>query len=389
VLAIFLFFFPKWQERKGEVHPLTRSWDIAVPNQVIPEGLTSISSEQCGSCHQQHYAEWQLSTHALAWKDPQFQAEIRKESSPFMCINCHIPLQNQQEYIVTGLIDGDIYQPVKEKNPQYDAALQQEGINCASCHVRDGAVIGTSGAIKAPHKTIIDKEFLSEQLCISCHNANATLTPEVVCTFQTGEEWQAGAYFGKKNCISCHMEGIKRENVQGAGHNLSHHHYFPGSGIPKSDTLQTTHLNGMGIYPSTLKQAYSVSEEIEFSLKVVNEAAGHRLPTGDPERFYNITIELRDFDGEVLASKSARIGELWEWYPVAKKLSDNNLEIGEERSFTLAYTAKDAESLQLFVEVTKHRLSQEFAKYNKLSDDYPLSITIFSETYPIEVIPAI
>ena len=90
--------------------PLKNSWEMAVPHQEVPQGLTSLKARDCGLCHVQHYEEWQKSTHANAWTDKQFQAELKKESSPFMCINCHIPLQNQQEYIIKGLENGDIYQ---------------------------------------------------------------------------------------------------------------------------------------------------------------------------------------------------------------------------------------------------------------------------------------
>ena len=121
--------------------PLTKSWEKAIPQQEIPQGLTSLSAKYCATCHLKHYQEWLLSTHAHAWSDLQFQSELKKESSPFMCINCHIPLQNQQEYIIQGLIDGDIYKPVKTINYHFDKSLQSEGITCASCHVRDGAII--------------------------------------------------------------------------------------------------------------------------------------------------------------------------------------------------------------------------------------------------------
>lgn len=203
------------KESLKQITPLENSWDIAIPNQEIPEGLTSLSAKSCGTCHQEHYKEWQHSTHSHAWTDPQFQAEIAKESSPFMCINCHIPLQNQQEDIITGLIDGDIYLPVSHKNPHFDKALQQEGINCASCHVRDGAVLGPTGTTKAPHKTIKDTLHLSENLCISCHNAIAVVTPQLACTFETGDEWKKGPYFGNQNCKSCHMPDTIRSIVPG------------------------------------------------------------------------------------------------------------------------------------------------------------------------------
>ncbi len=385
IFVVLLAYLPTWQGKGPEVHPLTKSWEVAIPNQQVPAGLTSLSARACGACHQQHYAEWQVSTHAQAWHDQQFQAEIKKETSPFMCINCHTPLQNQQEYKVTGLLDGDLYRPVKEKNPAFDPSLQQEGITCASCHVRDGAVIGTTGNKNAPHKTVKDPEFLSEKLCISCHNATAILTPELVCTFETGDEWQAGPFFGEKNCISCHMAEEFRENVPGAGKALSHQHYFAGSGIPKHDTLQTKGLNGLVFYPSAVAATLPAGEELRFSLKVKNELAGHRVPTGDPERYFLITLELKNPAGKVLASQTERIGEKWQWYPEAKKLADNNLYPGEERTYVFNYLPQATGILTLNLTVTKHRLAPEFAEYNKLDDSYPLFITIYEKSWTVAV----
>ncbi len=385
VLAfVFLYQMPYWKE-ENNIQPLTKSWEKAVPHQEIPEGLTSLSSQQCGICHQKHYEEWKFSTHAHAWTDLQFQAELKKESSPFMCINCHIPLQNQQEFIVTGLVDGDIYKPVKKKNPHFDKALQLEGINCVSCHLRDNTIIGPTGTSKAPHKTRKDTIFLSEQLCISCHNANAVITPTLACTFETGDEWKAGPYFGKKNCISCHMESVEREVVAGFGKRRSRLHYFPGSGIPKHDTLETKILNGLSFHPSPLQKSYSINEEIVFNLKVKNEFAGHKVPTGDPERFFIITFEMLNENGKILSTKTERIGEQWEWYPEAKKISDNNMTPGEERIFSFSYHALKKEKLSLLVKITKNRLDKKSADYNKLKTDYPLFITVFSEQYKIEV----
>ncbi|MBK6817571.1 MAG: hypothetical protein IPG82_19465 [Saprospiraceae bacterium] len=63
--------------------PLTKSWEKAIPQQEIPQGLTSLSAKYCATCHLKHYQEWLLSTHAHAWSDLQFQSELKKESSPF------------------------------------------------------------------------------------------------------------------------------------------------------------------------------------------------------------------------------------------------------------------------------------------------------------------
>lgn len=372
-------------EMKQDIHPLTKSWEIVVPHQEIPEGLTALNAASCATCHRDHYEEWKLSTHAQAWKDLQFQAEIKKESSPFMCINCHIPLQNQQEHIVTGLIDGDIYQPVKEINPNFDEELQQEGITCASCHVRNGAIIGAIGVKNAPHKVVKDPEFLSEKLCISCHNASAELTETLVCTFETGDEWKAGPYFGKQNCISCHMETVERPLMAGLEKRVSHRHFFAGSGIPKFDTVTTKMLNGLVFDSTPPKLKQPLKDSIVYQLKVKNALAGHRVPTGDPERFFLINLQLFNEKRDTLSDVTYRIGEKWEWYPKAKKLADNNLYPNEERIFPFRYLPKEEGTLTLQTKVTKHRLDEKSAVYNKLGDNYPLFITIYEEQYKIEV----
>ncbi len=372
-------------ELQKDIQPLSKSWEFAIPHQEIPEGLTAMNAAYCATCHRDHYEEWKLSTHAHAWTDLQFQAEIKKESSPFMCINCHIPLQNQQEYIVTGLVDGDIYQPVKEENPHFDYELQQEGITCASCHVRDGAIIGSIGSDKAPHKVIKDPAFLSETLCIGCHNASAELTTTLVCTFETGDEWKAGPYFEKENCISCHMEEVERPLVAGYEPRVSHRHFFAGSGIPKFDTVVTKMLSGYAYYPQAPKDTYQLTDSIAYQLNIKNEYAGHRVPTGDPERYFLINFALINEVGDTLAAQTGRIGEKWEWYPVAKKISDNNLYPNEERPFKFRYQPTKKEKLRLDVKVTKHRLDEKSADYNKLGSNYPLFIEVYEESYPIEV----
>ncbi|AWV98853.1 multiheme c-type cytochrome [Arcticibacterium luteifluviistationis] len=377
--AVYAIFF------RDKVMPLTQSWETPIPHQEIPEGLVSLKSEDCGVCHQEHYAEWKLATHAHAWTDLQFQAELQKESSPFMCINCHIPLQNQQEEIVTGLINGDIYRPVKERNPFFDPVLQQEGINCASCHVRNNEIIGTQGTGMAPHKVKVAPELLSENLCISCHNANAVITPTLACTFETGDEWKAGPFYGEKNCKDCHMEDVERSIVPGFPVRKSHRHFFSGSGIPKFDSVKTTMLNGYNFYPDKLAKSYLNEEAFIYKLRLKNENAGHKVPTGDPERFFLIELTLSTETGKLIKTEKYRIGEEWEWYPEAKKMSDNNMLPGEERTFKIQTDINQKGTYILKAKVTKHRLNKENAEYNKLGEKYPLFVTVFEELQTFNV----
>lgn len=385
IVVAFGLGYTYFNVASNHIHPLSNNWELAIPNQKIPKGLTSLSAESCGVCHVDHYNEWKTSTHAHAWTDLQFQAELKKESSPFMCINCHIPLQNQQAFIIKGLIDGDIYQPVKIVNPHFDRKLQEEGINCAGCHVRNNMIIGLAGSKLAPHPIVVDSVFLSEKLCISCHNANAVITPTLACTFQTGDEWKEGPYYRKKNCIGCHMESIERETVKGFGIKKGHRHFFPGSGIPKLNTLTANLLNGLEFYPSILHKSYKVNDTIEFTLKLINENAGHRVPTGDPERFFLIKMHLIEENGDTLMTKVDRIGEIWEWHPIAIKLSDNNIDPLGERNYNLSYPVKNKGKLMLFIIVTKHRISEEALKYNNLGEDYPSFIQVYERAYKIMI----
>lgn len=367
------------------VSGFSNKWEVAISQQAIPAGLSSLSSQECGSCHASHFEEWQSSTHAMAWKDPQFQAEIAKESSPYMCINCHTPLQNQQPEIVTGLIDGDVYHPISHKNPLFDQELQQEGINCAACHVRDGAVVATTVSNTAPHKSVENKEYLSEQLCISCHNATAVITPELVCSFETGDEWLAGPYFTTKNCVDCHMPPTNRPLTKDSVAKPGKMHYFMGSGIAKHDTLNVERLDGLEFSFDGVLQHYHAKDSLRLSVMVTNKFAGHKVPTGDPERFILTTLSIYDMAAHKLVRQdSFRIGEEWIWYPEAMKIADNNLLPGESREYQMMIKLA-AGNYEFVLASYKYRTTRELARYNKLADTYPIQIKFFEKRVEIEV----
>ncbi len=116
----------------------------------VPEGLSSLSAEECGGCHEEIYEEWLGSMHAKAWTDPYYQVDYRFDGSQQICLNCHIPLENQQENRVVGFRDNEKFDPILQPNPDFDVELQQEGVTCAVCHVKDGKIVGPFGTEDAP-----------------------------------------------------------------------------------------------------------------------------------------------------------------------------------------------------------------------------------------------
>jgi nitrate/TMAO reductase-like tetraheme cytochrome c subunit len=370
-------------EEEVYIKPITKHWEKPIPHLAIPEGLESISAKTCGTCHQDIYNEWKTSTHAIAYQDIQFQAEMKKDNM-LTCLNCHIPLQDQQEFIVKGFINGDYKTPLKEENPQFDKALLLESITCATCHIRNGRVIGASGINTIAHKTETNRKFLSEKLCMGCHNVVDELSPVLVCTFETGDEWNNHEMnLNGKNCISCHMPETERLLLSGYEKRKGHFHGFPGSGIPKFFDVEANGLQGLEIKPDKIDSDYAIGDDLKYSLTVRNSFAGHSVPTGDPERFILITFKLLDFQEIMIKEEVHRIGEEWQWYPTAKKLSDNNLKPLEERIFNFEYSLVEKGEMTLVVEVTKHRMTEANAKYNGILGQYPLFIEIFVKQYQI------
>lgn len=378
LLILGVVFLWGCQDSQSDITPLTNFWDKAVPLQKIPKGLQSLKAVDCGQCHQAHYQEWKNSTHSRAWTDVQFQAEIKKESSPRMCINCHIPLENQQEDLVLGYHNDDVFHPVTKPNTQFDRSLQNEGITCAACHVRNNTIIGPNGNQNAPHAVVKDTKHLSEQLCINCHNAVSIIAPTLVCSFETGDEWKAGPYPQQnKNCKSCHMPELHHPLAIGGVPKTSHFHGFPGSGIPKSPSHHPEMLQGLQFEPFAEKK-YSRGDSAKFSIALTNSFAGHKIPTGDPERYILVKFITR-VNGHQTDSASFRIGEQWEWYPVAKKISDNNLKPLEKRVFDYTTFLPSSGDVVIDIEVFKYRSTAENVKYNHLPANTPIQIKAFED----------
>jgi len=353
--------------------------------QRVPRGLTSLSARECGRCHATIYREWRQSAHAQAWTDLQFQAEFHKQPGvQWMCINCHTPLRNQLDSLVVALRDADVERPVRRANPEFDAALRSEAITCAACHVRDGAVEGPFGDTMAPHAVRYNPAFRSPALCLRCHQAVQTYPGKnFICNFRSGDEWRAAPQAKRGQiCQDCHMPAVDRALVPGGPVRRTGLHGWIGSHLPKGgetapalwDSMASRLPPGVTLRADPAPRA-AAGSRAAWSVRAVNANAGHRLPTGDPERSVWLELAALGEAGDTLARAEQRIEQRYQWSPVAKKLADNRLAPGESTSVTLRYRVPIG-SYRLVARAVNSRMSDANADYHHLPPSYPRRVEV-------------
>ncbi|MCC5816273.1 MAG: cytochrome C554 and C-prime [Leptospira sp.] len=398
-----------------EVFP-GKVWAGVIPNLKPVKGVGGITAKDCGKCHDEIYKEWKTSSHSQAYVDLQFQAELSKNTgAEWICLNCHIPMQNQREEIIVGLINGDFKYPKTVANEKFDPEFKQEGVSCASCHLaqdEDGEtyVIGVNGNTNPPHPVRIERERLKNR-CLDCHNEVYELDPTLVCNFQTGDEMAASKHIPEdgKHCSNCHMPTIQRSLVKKSMNKpirSAHRHTFWGGGVPKNYELYK-YLKTSG-YKSSLHLEFAGIKELdgrwEITLNVENTNPAHMLTSGDPERHIRIDAVLHFQNEKSSDIVSYKIGQNWEWWPKAKQISDNRLYPKERRKIQIfipmpdEFTKESADTLSLEISAHHVRLTEENAKsmienadkvlpefrekVRNLKEHYPYATEIFRKEYP-------
>lgn len=332
----------------------------AVPPDAQIAGISGMKAADCAPCHAEIVAEWRTSTHAAAWKDPQFQQELAKDPGvAYLCINCHTPAAAQQAQLhaPTALLRS----PVVSPNPAYDPAFQDEGVSCMSCHYRPGGQIAAAHeGVQAPHPTVYAPELREAGTCTTCHQAVTRVEDTLICTFNTGAEWEEAA--PGMACPACHMPEIARSHAVGAPIRVGGRHTFPGSLIPKKAAYTPEELAIIGEWaPGATLRGERTEGGLRLHLR--NERAGHRLPTGDPERQLYLRL-LRADTGAILWEE--RIGQTWTWWPRAERTADNRLARGEARTYDVPLP--DGRAAGLIVRLDHERISEKNATMHGLRD---------------------
>ncbi|HJL15156.1 MAG TPA: hypothetical protein RMH99_05845 [Sandaracinaceae bacterium LLY-WYZ-13_1] len=194
-----------------------------------PAGIDGVSAVECGRCHARHYREWRRSAHRSSFTNPLFEAEYQLRQRAY-CDRCHAPRED---------------------------ALA--GIDCAVCHVRDGAVLNPTVSGEAPHESREAPELAGTLACARCHQFAFERQTELLQ--RTVEEWMDSPHRGTP-CQGCHLP------ERGRGH---HSHDLPG-GLDRRLLRRAIEVEG---------RAERDGERTRVRLVLRADRAGHAVPTGD------------------------------------------------------------------------------------------------------------
>jgi hypothetical protein len=357
----------------------------AIPFQKVPDGVASLKAESCGQCHREIYEEWKTSIHAHAYEDPFFQAYWKKDNNIWVCLNCHAPLENQQPTLIKDIPRGRVEKAVQEPNPRYDPEYQKESVTCAACHVRDGVIYGPFDDAVAPHPTKFDPKFKTAELCYRCHNVMSGPAQFYnVGPCGTYAEYE-GKYWMKEKgfiCQSCHMPEIERPAAVNGPIRRGRQHLWRGGHDPEMIK------RAVSIQVKADTEAPKPGDRVGFTLTLVNAGAGHKIPTGDPDRFFTVEFMVEDRQGQVLERQSSTMGRWILWQPAIVELYDNRLLPLEGRDYRFDYRLPpQGEGLILKTLVQYHILTdrQHEMLRNKygLMGNNPYRFVIDERTFPL------
>lgn len=357
----------------------------AIPYQTVPAGLESLKAESCGTCHREIYEEWKSSIHAHAYDDPFFQAYWNKDKHVWVCLNCHTPLENQQPTLIKEIPRGRVERAVQEVNPRFDADYQKEAITCAACHVRDGVIHGPYEDSAAPHPTKFDPIFRTAQICYRCHNVvSGPAQFYNVGPCGTYAEYE-GKYFMQDRgfiCQSCHMPEVDRPAADGSPIRRGRRHLWRGGHDP--DMIKRAVAVEITAEPRQPKPG----DDVTFTLTLVNAGAGHKIPTGDPDRHFTVEFDVEDASGQVVAHQQDTMGRWILWQPAIVELYDNRLLPLASRDYRFRQRfPKGPERLTVKARVRYHILTDGqhemlTRKYGLTADD-PYSFVIYERVFPL------
>lgn len=385
VVAAALIYLYYTEIKPVVIFGLRSDYAHAIPYQAVPAGLDSLKAESCGTCHREIYQEWKSSIHAQAYEDPFFQAYWKKDNNIWVCLNCHTPLENQQPTLIKEIPRGRVEKAVQEPNPHYDKDYQKESITCAACHVRDGVILGPFDDSAAPHPTKFDPSFRTAQVCYRCHNVKSGPAQFYnVGPCGTYAEYEGKFFMQERGfiCQSCHMPEVDRPVAENGPIRRGRRHFWRGGHDP--DMIKRAVAIQVKADPPSPKPG----DRVTFHLTLINAGAGHKFPTGDPDRHVTVEFLVEDRDRHLVKEETSTMGRWIMWQPAVVELYDNRLLPLASRDYQFTYRLPaDSKGLTLKTRVRYHILTDGQhemlrTKYGLTGTD-PYRFTVYEREFPL------
>ncbi|MCP4804420.1 MAG: hypothetical protein GY913_01485 [Proteobacteria bacterium] len=262
--------------------------ELPVDIDELPTGLASLSAQGCNACHFEVHDAWESSPHSQAAHTEPFRSALESVDGSPLCASCHLPLSVQQQQLLVEYDGGALAEARLQPNPSWDATLASEGVTCAACHVRDGAVVSTRAAPNAPHPVSVSEDLDSATTCAACHQLTWPGASEPL--YDTYGEWSRSkvAEVGIQ-CQDCHMP--PKSGLVTAGRFAAHADHGVVADPARALTVQID-LDSPDIQRG---------EPTAVSLSLRNTGAGHSFPTGSP--FSHIQVQVQVVAGDEVLSE--------------------------------------------------------------------------------------
>lgn len=398
VAIIVLVSFLAWRFiRPMNIFVVEGEFAWPVDTSQVPAVLGNLSAKECGGCHEDFYKEWQTTIHSQAWTDPYFQADWKFDDKQHICRLCHTPLDRQQPHKVLGYRDKDKWYPIMEDNPDFDPALQHEGVTCAACHFRDGKIVGVLGNTDAPHP--VKKLDDPNQVCVRCHVVDGDrwdtffrfppcgTVAEIKATPVTDPEKNIASITKGKTgevtvsntrslgCVQCHMPLLERPLVTGGKVRMTRQHLWRG-----------------GHDPEMVKKALTIKfietdqpqkDKRIFRLTITNTGAAHYVPTGTPDRHFTATLRSLDNNGNIIDEQEYTLKRTVMWRPFIIDLWDTRLPRWQPRQYELEIV-NDSKAVEIEAEIRYHLVDDKRRKRIEYKNKTPINYEVFRKKIVLE-----
>jgi hypothetical protein len=253
----------------------------------VPAGLASISATGCAACHASAHDSWRGSVHADTGRAKAHREAVARANQSTACSACHLPLAAQHAQLAAAYVGGAVSRPNLQPNPGFDATLLDEGVTCAACHVREGAVLATHEVSDAPHPVRASAALGDGvSVCAACHQLAWPGADRAL--YDTVGEWRASGWAAAGvTCVDCHAPPAGAQHPGDGGGARDH-----GIRAPLARAL-TTHVHIPG-------DVVRRGQPFPVDLVVQNTGAGHAWPTGSPWEPGRVEVRLVDSKGKEL-----------------------------------------------------------------------------------------